>query len=429
LKNGTPFIGKIVAETERYLSFESDGASINIFKKLIGSIDGVPYAKNSTISDPTVQKNKKNYASGSNKKEMNELLPGSLKRPSPMVTLPEDISVTDLIDSLSSLNWKTRSLSSRYLGVMGQWATSSVKPLYELLSDTTHRNIRTPSWLDSTEVNNLLRPSVEAARALANIGESGQSLLRQALKSSNPLVRRSAAFGIGESSAEFLSGLIPGVIKDNDAEVRATFIGSLSSKQYSGILIYFLNDEDPDVRCNAAFMLGKLRITEAVKPLIHVLSDRRASVRANVSQALGNIGDPSAVKALVNISNDQNVLVREKVIVALGALKDTASVVPLILALRDSVADIRVVATEALSKIRDPRSIPSLYSLLKDENLIVRQRAEDAIKKHTDPKILISALDDESIIVQENAEYILWLLTGKEYGNDKNKWSELFGTN
>ena len=63
-----------------------------------------------------------------------------------------------------------------------------------------------------------------------------------------------------------------------------------------------LQDEDPEVRKNAADVLADARDEQAIEPLINALNDENPQVRFKSAQALGNMGK-SAVNPLIEVLN------------------------------------------------------------------------------------------------------------------------------
>lgn len=108
---------------------------------------------------------------------------------------------------------------------------------------------------------------LQAANALAKIGQSSVASLCATLKADSPLARRNAAIALG-------------MIKDERA-VKP--------------LIAALNDENPIVRRNAAKALGEIRANSAVEPLKSALKDDSPIVRRNAALALKEIGTSGTV--------------------------------------------------------------------------------------------------------------------------------------
>jgi HEAT repeat protein len=79
----------------------------------------------------------------------------------------------------------------------------------------------------------------------------------------------------------------------------------------------------------------------------------------------------------------------------------------------------------ALGAIRDPRAIPLLLKVLdEDTNPSVLEKTERALKKLTDIPTLIEGLKSEHPVVQDNATYVLWLMTAKDFKQDYDKWKQ-----
>ena len=426
LRNGTSFLGKISSENERYISFVCEGASINILKKMIKEIDGVPYERGvNLLNTDSLMLTKRKFLNTTYSREVvRDTVNISLKRAAPKIQIPENTSIFDLTSSLRSQIWQKRSKAARMLGGMGQWAVSSIPNLAELLSDTAQIEMAVPIWFDSSQTEKLLPPGLEAGRALALMGSNGFSKLRETLSDPNPLIRRSAVFGLCELSDEPAMNLIISSMKDIDAKVRLTALGGFHSVEFIENLISALKDGDQEVRMSASVMLGKLKDSRAVNPLAELLDDRKSQVRMGAAEAIGEIGDPRGTLPVIGLLDDMNMFVRESAARALGKVNDTTAIIPLISAMKDSIPEVRIAAAVALCSYRDPRAIPLLYSLLMEENKDVKAAAEKALALHSDISTLISSLDNRSAIVRGNAAYMLWVMTGKDFGQDKEKWEE-----
>ena len=155
---------------------------------------------------------------------------------------------------------------------------------------------------------------------------------------------------------------------------------------------------------------------------------------ANTDTVMPVRGTPAAaapekaqlVAGLVKAISDSSGEARKKAIAALGAMGDTIAVVPLIAALRDNDPAVRKAAAEALGDIRDPRAILPLCSALQDPVDSARAAIQFSFKLHSEIPLLIGTLDNRNTLVRDNAAYILWLLTGKNFGNDKQGWVDWY---
>ncbi|HMA66002.1 MAG TPA: HEAT repeat domain-containing protein, partial [Chitinispirillaceae bacterium] len=423
LKNGASFSGKILSENERVVRFESDGTVINIIRQLIKDIDGLAIDKDVSTKDSVLVKSsrfsdKSQSTDADSQPDLNRLFPS--------VQLPQGISVAQMTDSLKSKKWEQRSIHARYLAVTGQWGTLAIEPLKQLLSDTVMSKIYEPVWIDSSNVNQLLSPGDEASRALARMGDAGLKALQISASDTSALVRRRAAFGLGEISGVQAWNTLVTMLRDADRGVRAVAVTGLRSTQYSEQLIQMLKDDDSEVRTDAAFMLGKMKDKSAIRHLRSLLYDKRSIVRTQAADALVRIGTQEAILQLANATRDAAISVRENAAYALGESGDSSAVQPLIQLLKDKITSVRIASIDALAQIRDPQAIPSLYSMLNDDDPEVRERTSLALKNHTDIQSLIDALSNKSVNVKENVLYLLWLMSGQNFDMDKAAWQEWY---
>jgi HEAT repeat protein len=195
----------------------------------------------------------------------------------------------------------------------------------------------------------------------------------------------------------------------------------------------------PEVRCNAAAMLGKTKDPRAVDPLIVALGDKSPYVRQNAAKALGEIQSPRAIEflfaALADPDSDvqQNaaealVLIRDPRVVdfliailkapgpverkngaeELARINDLRAVDPLAAALKDTNSGVRAAAAYALSVFSEkaPTAIDPLITAMNDTDFTVRSYVARALGKSQDPraiKPLIAAISDTNRQVRDSA--------------------------
>jgi len=107
-------------------------------------------------------------------------------------------------------------------------------------------------------------------------------------------------------------------------------------------------------------------------------------------------------------------------------IRDTATVPPLIACLKDHDGAVVKASAIALGDICDSRAISPLRSTLQTCPESVRSTVDLSLKRLTEIPFLIGALDDRDTLVRHNAEYLLWLISGKKLGNDKKIWTDWF---
>ncbi|MDD1774324.1 MAG: HEAT repeat domain-containing protein, partial [Methanobacterium sp.] len=121
-------------------------------------------------------------------------------------------------------------------------------------------------------------------------------------------------------------------------------------------LINTFNDENPEVRLQAAKSLGLIG-EPAVKPLVEQLKIEEGHSRRYATYALKEIGDSSAVRNLILALKDDDWGVRKFAALSLGEIGDTEAVEPVIELLDDEDYGVKVAATRALGDLGDERAV------------------------------------------------------------------------
>jgi HEAT repeat protein len=139
------------------------------------------------------------------------------------------------------------------------------------------------------------------------------------------------------------------------------------------------HDPKPEVRRNAAWVLGRQRDPRIVAPLIAAADDADASVRVRVAEALGNLKDAQVIAPLLRLLQDDDAEARLQAAKSVGMVGSEQAVEPLIAALRDSDASVRAQVTEALGSLHDGRAADPLVHALDDEDANVRYFAAQSL--------------------------------------------------
>jgi beta-lactamase regulating signal transducer with metallopeptidase domain len=215
-------------------------------------------------------------------------------------------------------------------------AVDSIPTLIAMLGDESKSELircwEGSRWSPALETFNHPSPGEQAALALASMGSPAFAPLAEQLSTSNAVVRRNAAWAIGE-----LTGMLPGA--------RAAAVPQL---------IDLLSDSDVWARVAAARALGELRDDRATEQLVITLSDADAKVREMSAWALSEMKDHRAVEALCRVLlTDPQPAVRRTAAEALGEIRSAAALASLKQALNDPEARVRAKAGWAISEIGD----------------------------------------------------------------------------
>lgn len=123
-------------------------------------------------------------------------------------------------------------------------------------------------------------------------------------------------------------------------------------------LIACLEDPDPDLRMQAALILGDRRDPRAIGPLIARLSDPDANVQFHAIEALGKLRAAEACDALLAIAERREFFLGFPAIHALARAGSAAIAPRLVPLLADEI--LRAPVVEALGELGDEEAVPPL---------------------------------------------------------------------
>lgn len=140
-------------------------------------------------------------------------------------------------------------------------------------------------------------------------------------------------------------------------------------------LIPLLKDRDPEIRAQAAKMLGDVRYEPGADAIIPLLTDDNARVRFFAAEALGRLSWRPALEPIVNmleVNNDEDVYLRHGGAIALARIGDAEA----LMALSDHPSRaVRIAAVVALKRLEHP----GVSRFLKDEDEFIVTNAARAI--------------------------------------------------
>lgn len=216
------------------------------------------------------------------------------------------------------------------------------------------------------------------ARLAEDFGQHGVDQLVALMAHEDMRVRSKAQFELVERKA--VDSLQAAAEQGNDQLQRIHGlwgIGQLAraQRETGELLLSYLNDSDPEIRAQAARLIGDAPFASATQPLINLLKDAEIRVQFFAAQALGRLGAKEAVAPLVDLLDkhqDQDVYLRHGVAIALGRIGDEAALAALTSHKSEAV---RVAAVVALGRMKSPE----LARFLDDASEFVTTNAARAI--------------------------------------------------
>lgn len=211
---------------------------------------------------------------------------------------------------------------------------------------------------------------LETKKILAE-GMEGKSVeqLIPLLSHADMRVRQAAQFALAkkkEGSINALVGVVGRVPRANQlARIHAIWaLGQISTSSALNPIIPLLTDADPEIRAQAAKVLGDRHFAAAYDGLVKAVVDPSPRVQFFAAMGLSKLGRKEAVPSIVDLlraNNDKDPYLRHAGVMALTALGDRDS---LAAAAKDSSAAARMGALLAMRRLNSP----NLADFLHDQN-------------------------------------------------------------
>src|SRR5215213_5254765 len=226
---------------------------------------------------------------------------------------------------------------------------------------------------------------LSAARTLAR-DESLEPArpLMGALRDESWRVRRAAVEGLSRRAAPDAIAALLASVRENHHHLgllnSALQVLAMSDVDTLSPLVEFLNDDDADLRMQAALALGEQRDVRAAPALLGALEDADANVRYHAIEALGKLRAAEAADALAAVAETRDFFLAFPALDALKQIGD-ASVVPRVLPLLDDEL-LREAAAELLGEVGDEESVAPLAELLNNPDSPTRAAARALAALH-----------------------------------------------
>ncbi len=203
--------------------------------------------------------------------------------------------------------------------------------------------------------------------ALAAQGVVAANAAIRALDSPSDRLRWQAAWALGRVAAADTVDPLLRTLEDHSPTVRreaAVALARIASARPAKpenlveAVAGRLRHADPDVRMNAAWLLGELGTMRAAAPLVSALGDAGSAWMA--AAALGTLGAPDVGVALARALRNDDARVRRAAARALDRLRDAGAATALRGVLGDSDAEVRYWAAKALRRLDTPEAASAL---------------------------------------------------------------------
>lgn len=231
----------------------------------------------------------------------------------------------------------------------------------------------------------------------SSIADVENEQLAEWMKHPDMRVRQKVQFELADRAE---AELFKRVLEQSDHQLQKIHaiwgIGQLArlNTDIAEMLTVSLSDDDPEIRAQAARVLGDVRYSPSGDELIPLLSDESLRVQMLAAEALGRIQHQPAFDAITTMleqNNNEDKHLRQAGMIALARLGNTDALTALS---EHSSAAVRVAAVAALGRLNHPGA--ALF--LNDSNEYVVTNAARAIN---DDEMVEDALGDLSAMLEQ----------------------------
>lgn len=214
----------------------------------------------------------------------------------------------------------------------------------------------------------------------ADFGRYQTNQLSDLLKHADMRVRQKAQFELANRDRDGLAVFEANIRQTNHQLARVHAIWGISQFARKDInnarlLVPLLQDQDPEIRAQAAKWIGDVRYERAGDALIPLLRDDYARARFFAAEALGRIAYKPGVQPIIEMlraNNDEDAYLRHAGSLALARIGEAD---PILALAKDNSRALRIAAVVALRRMRHP----GIAEFLKDSDEFVVTETARAI--------------------------------------------------
>jgi HEAT repeat protein len=209
----------------------------------------------------------------------------------------------------------------------------------------------------------------------ADLSGSALQILHRAVDSTNPLLRANAIEGFEHAPVDAAAAIRKGLGDENRAVrfVSTMMVGELKLVDLAPLVEPLLLDESESVQASAIYALRRCGRKPNMNPLSRMILGEDPEVRGNAAMVLGELGDPSAI-ALLRASLGRSMLkassIRRRMVelqiaeamVKLGDLQQL-EVIRAALFSRPEEGEAAALACQICGEVKDEGSLANLYDI------------------------------------------------------------------
>ncbi len=234
--------------------------------------------------------------------------------------------------------------------------------------------------------------AIESLKQLELPPDKLAGMIHPFLKHADNRVRGNAIVALAKAPNVDLGAIFESMKEDSDKWTRATLGYILSVVEHPRAMGYIqtlLQDEDSDVKKNAARALSVRARDDQTEVLIQLLKDPTPFVRQQAVQTLGRIRSAAAIPVLTKLfAMERNFKIRSAIMSSFGQIGDHLAVPLLTQGLADRDSRVRANAVEALEQILGERSLDLLRPMVRDSDNRTRSNAAKALFRIGDVTVL-----------------------------------------
>jgi quinoprotein glucose dehydrogenase len=229
----------------------------------------------------------------------------------------------------------------------------------------------------------------------ADFSKYSEQQLEEILQNPDMRVRQKSQFELAKRGDKGLNTFTHALAESKNQLARVHSIWGISQFARKDVnqakhLVSYLNDNDPEIRAQAAKWIGDVRFKEAGKELVTLLTNENDRTRFFAAEALGRIGYEPAINSLIQLladNDNKDVYIRHAASLALARINKPSPIVALS---SHSSQAVRLGAVLALRRMRNE----GIKNFLTDKDSLIVMEVARAINDDLSITAALPALGD-----------------------------------